>query len=60
MMEIKGIRAAANYANVSHNAIHRWVKKHGIGEMRKGVFFIRTEELDPIINARKALNFRQK
>jgi len=60
MMEIKGMRAAAKYAGVSHNAIFRWVNKHKIGELRKGVLYVRTEELDPIIEARKALNFRQK
>lgn len=59
-MEIKGMRAAAQYANVSHNAINRWVKKHGIGERRKNSMYFKTEDLDRIIKAREILKFRIK
>jgi hypothetical protein len=54
-MTIKGLRAAAKYAGVSHETIRTWHREYGIGHTTTSTaaMVFTEEELAPFIEARK-------
>lgn len=52
MATFPSLRAAAEYAGVSHQAIKNWISDYSIGELRDGQWLISKDKLDRVIAAR--------
>lgn len=53
MTVIKGMRAAAKYAGVSHQTIKNWKDLYGIGGTKDHYYCFTPEELAPFIEMHK-------